>query len=126
MHKPIFSLEAERTLPVQQGLLDRLERARTESGIVLATPTAVKSLALKFLELSRDLAQSHADSMPTGLTFGRVRIALSRGPRRTFGAHDARSELEGQLQLCAKAFRLMQQGALMLDEVRPLYRHLPA
>ena len=116
MPKPIFTFESDRSVPIHRSLLARLERARDASGVVLATPTALKSFSLKFLELAREYAQMPVDDLPAGLSLGKLQLSL--GPRRRFGgAHDAKAECEHQLMLCSKLLRLMNTGALMLDEV---------
>ena len=89
------------SVPLDRSLLARLERARDASGVVLATPTSLKSFSLKFLELAREYAQMPSDDLPTGLSLGKLQLNI--GPRRRFGgADDAKAECEHQLMLCAK------------------------
>lgn len=80
------------------------------SGLVIATPTSLKSFALKFLELSRELANLPLDDAPArfmGVPLG----------RRRFGADRERTAIETQLKVCMQVLRLWRGGAMMLDEV---------
>ena len=55
--KAILSFTFERSAAVEPALLDRLQHARRSAGLVISTPSALKSAVLKFLELARDLAK---------------------------------------------------------------------
>ena len=61
--RPTFLFRYERGDHIDESLLERLERAREEGGLTLAPPTPIKSFALKFLELSREVAQASALSL---------------------------------------------------------------
>ncbi|KAL1504687.1 hypothetical protein AB1Y20_008467 [Prymnesium parvum] len=116
MPKPVFTFLCDRSTQILPSLLASLERARDSSGVVLAAPTALKSFALKFLELTRDYAQVPKTNRRSGLSLSGIQRIL--GPGRLFGDADSiKAEYEQQLFLCSRILRVMNTGALMLDEV---------
>ena len=51
IEKRVYTLVFDRGSEATPSLLDKLETARRGSGVVIATPTTLKSIQLKFLEL---------------------------------------------------------------------------
>ena len=49
--KRVYTLDFDRGSEATPSLLNKLETARRASGVVIATPTTLKSIQLKFLEL---------------------------------------------------------------------------
>ena len=93
--------------------LARLERARDECGVALASPAAIKSFALKFLELARTLALLPTDP-PAAVGLGKLVHRRSAGS--DYFASQA-AECRAQLAVCSQLLALMHGGVAMLDEV---------
>ena len=50
MHKRIFTLQFDRSSEVSSNIFTKLLQSRASRGVVITTPTTVKSMMLKFLE----------------------------------------------------------------------------
>ena len=66
MPRPLFRFAFHRTSILGPELMCRFERAAIESGVMITTPTDVKSIALKLLELTQQLSRLH--SQPDALS----------------------------------------------------------
>ena len=53
MHKRIYTLSFDRSSEIDPALLKKLVSAKVNRGVVITTPTTVKSVMLKFLELMK-------------------------------------------------------------------------
>jgi len=90
MYKRIYTLHFDRSSLPDGSLYNKLRAAISNSGVVVSTPTSVKSVLLKFLELEQILSD----------------VSIPR-PREYEAARD---------QL-ARILRLFKQGVLLMDEV---------
>eukprot|EP00955_Chlamydomonas_euryale_P058801 357215-Chlamydomonas_euryale.AAC.1 len=102
--KPVYTFEFERTSSVDQQLLSKLRQAVNGRAVVVSHPTAVKSFVLKFVELMDTLerAQEKRGAEPGG----------------DGGAAVDLSDLQTQADMCQEVLALMNNGVLLLDEVR--------
>lgn len=85
MYKRIYTLTVERATEVDEKLFLKLANAAENSGIVISTPTAVKSLMLKFLELA-DLANDESRPRPPTIERDLCPSPLARIPLPTSGS----------------------------------------
>ena len=101
---------------MRPSLLARFGRATAESGIVLTTPTDLKSAVLKFLELARELVRLQADASPhrraswMGAVLGG---ALGFGSHRKLEQREARRACAHQLQLCSRLLLSVRQSPVI-------------
>ena len=89
-------------------MLQTLDNARRARGVVVATPTTVKSVALSLLETLRKLESASRDERKSG---GVV-------VKRTSGRKEDRPEaLRSQAETLAGVLKLFRGGVMLLDEV---------
>jgi len=55
VRKPVFTFQFDRTTPITRNLYMKLCKARDSKAVICATPTSIKSLMLKFIEMMRHL-----------------------------------------------------------------------
>eukprot|EP01083_Nonionella_stella_P030773 84290_1 len=90
MHKRIYTLNFDRAVQIGPKLHKKLSNAISTSGVVISTPTAVKSLMLKFLE-NLDMIDDETR------------------PRH--------KDMEKDSAMLSEVVRLFQDGVLLMDEV---------
>jgi hypothetical protein len=90
VEKRVYTLVFDRGSEVPPSLLDKLETARRESGVVIATPTTLKSIQLKFLELLSQIGDVNRPRVP---------------------------EMVEHVEILAKILKLFKTGTLLMDEV---------
>ena len=132
IRRSVVTLEFNRYTSLADGaILGALRKAKENRAIVIASPTSIKSLALKFLEVCHLLDQSYI-AMRDGKTGG----MLARGTElvgRMFTGAKSRSERVADaggltveemdhlraeaLAALAEIFEIFQTGTLILDEV---------
>ena len=109
----------------------KLDYAKRCRAIVLSTPTAVKSLALKFVEICHILDNGEAMKEEASATLARGVTSflktlgffkkkdnsaeLNKLPDKLVDCTPHQLRLKGEL--CARMFKLMEEGVLLLDEV---------
>lgn len=64
MHKRIYTLSFDRTSTADEALFNKLEHARRNRGVVISTPTSIKSIMLKFIEHLHTLNEPSMVSPP--------------------------------------------------------------
>jgi len=132
IRRSVVTLEFNRYTSLSDGaILAALRKAQENRAIVIASPTSIKSLALKFLEVCHLLDQSYIAELEAKagsniVTQGGDFIA------RVFGGAKSRSErvadagglsieeldvLRSEAQCAAEIFEIFQTGTLILDEV---------
>lgn len=94
MVKRVYTLEFERSTIVKPSMSKSLENAVINRGVVVATPTTLKSIMLSYVEVLQHLA----DAEKTGL---KAKIA----------------EKKQQAEELAKILKLFREGIMLLDEV---------
>ena len=94
MTKGVFTFSFDRSSEVHPSIYKKLASAKTARGVVISTPTSVKSLMLKYIEL---------------LTIVRDPAAM-RPPA-----------IEADCAELAKNFRLLRGAVLIMDEVKRLH-----
>ena len=90
VQKRIYTLVFDRGSEVPPALVEKLEAARRESGVVIATPTTLKSIQLKFLELLSQISDVNRPRVP---------------------------QMVEHVEMLVKVLGLFQQGVLLMDEV---------
>ena len=90
VQKRVFTLVFDRGSEVPPTLVEKLETARRESGVVIATPTTLKSIQLKFLELLSQISDVNRPRVP---------------------------EMVDNVEMLVKVLGLFKQGVLLMDEV---------
>ncbi len=94
MVKRIYTLEFERSTIVTPSLRRGLENAAANRGVVVATPTTLKSVMLSYIEVLQHLKEAHLD-----------------------GIRSKVEELKVQAEELAKILTLFKKGIMLLDEV---------
>ena len=131
IRRSVVTLEFNRYTSLADGsILATLRKAKENRAIVISSPTSIKSLALKFLEVCHLLDQSYIADRD-GKTVG----MLAQGAdlvSRVFGGAKSRSErvaeaggltieeintLRSEATAAAEIFEIFQTGTLILDEV---------
>ena len=127
--KPVFTFGFERASTVDEELLHKLEAAVKRRAVVISHPAALKSFALRFIELMHTLdymsraepaarSQNVFEKMAAGI-FTSIRhrsLSLQRQPTAE-EMHSAVLEHRQQVELCRRVLDYFQRGVLVLDEV---------
>lgn len=92
--KRIYTLEYDRSTVVKPSVRRSLQNAVTGRGVVIATPTTIKSIMLSYLEVLQQLKDAHNLAL-------RSRI----------------NDLKTQAEELTKILQLFKNGIMLLDEV---------
>ena len=122
----VLGAACDRSDTADERLLARLEQARQRKAVILASPTSIKSFALKFAEMVFILDQhadasqmSHGgDATAAGGLFG----FILGNKKRAAGEQDVMTEsdlakFKEQVAIFPKIMAVFQSGILLLDEV---------
>jgi hypothetical protein len=130
--KPVYTFTFDRFTQITPVLLRKLEMAVARRAVVCSTPTAVKAIMLKFMEILHRLDSranvEHQAKPSTALStikgafskFSKVAQAMKPGHKRGHSREDDREPeipLEEQVQTALKIFNLFRNGTLIMDEV---------
>ena len=120
--KAIYTLHFERATDVSQDLLDKLHAAIHRRAVVVSTPGALKSFALRFIELAHTLdymsrAEHGKESSVVGSLLRNLVGRFSSAPAKAAKEDDRIVALRGQMRLCKQVLGLFQSGILVLDEI---------
>eukprot|EP01038_Epipyxis_sp_PR26KG_P004031 gene4031-5768_t len=94
MVKRIYTLEFDRSTTVKPSMRRSLENAASNRGVVVATPTTLKSIMLSYIEVLQHLKES-----------------------QSLGMRTKAEELKTQADELAKILKLFNDGVMLLDEV---------
>jgi hypothetical protein len=94
MVKRIYTLEFDRSTTVRPAMRRSLENAARNRGVVVATPTTIKSIMLSYVEVLQHLKEAYA-----------------------LGVKSKLEELKLQAEELAKILSLFREGVMLLDEV---------
>jgi hypothetical protein len=94
MVKRIYTLEFDRSTAVKPAMRRSLENAAANRGVVVATPTTLKSIMLSYVEVLQNIKEAH-----------------------TIGVRSKLEELKGQATELSKILSLFKSGIMLLDEV---------
>jgi thiol-disulfide isomerase/thioredoxin len=94
MVKRIYTLDFERSTVVKPAMSKSLENAAINRGVVVCTPTTLKSVMLSYVEVLQRLKEANASGLKTKL-----------------------SEYKTQAEELAKILELFRTGVMLLDEV---------
>jgi hypothetical protein len=138
MPKNVFTFTCSRSSEVDSFLVEKLQKAQRDCGIILSTPRAVKSLMLRYVEncfglqttkfemraktmhMQKLLALEHAeveDSWKQFIDYQRVQLEAHRARINLKACRDHASSLENKQRLLGKALRLFQGSIALIDEV---------
>ena len=115
VRKAIFTFSFDRSSAITKDLYMKLVKAKDSRAIICATPTSVKSLMLKLIEMLRQLEAAKSAAKRTRPSF----FSLSKAARR---AKDSQiiKELKvnpEDVYYCVEILKLFKAGVLLLDEV---------
>ena len=114
--KPVYTFAFERALDVTDGLLLKLSTtAVARRAVVCTTPAALKSFALKFLEVVHTLdyiARKETDKKDSFI--GALKLSWAKEKSTDHARLGVHHE---QARRCCAVAAVMQRGVLMLDEV---------
>ena len=125
LQKQVYTFVYDRFTPPTNSLLQKLLKAKAARGIVVATPTALKSFTLKFVETCNAIVELKA-SIETGKETADLSYLTLLGRRigdrlklKEQGDQDraALDALTHQAELCVRILALFHSGTLLLDEV---------
>jgi hypothetical protein len=94
MVKRIYTLDFDRSTTVRPSMRRSLENAARNRGVVVATPTTVKSVMLSYVEVLQHLKEAYS-----------------------LGVRSKLDELKVQAEELAKILKLFKDGVMLLDEV---------
>eukprot|EP01033_Poteriospumella_lacustris_P010457 gene10460-7435_t len=94
MVKRIYTLDFERSTVVKPSMSKSLENAAINRGVVVCTPTTLKSVMLSYVEVLQRLKEANANGLKTKL-----------------------AEYKTQAQQLSKILELFRTGVMLLDEV---------
>jgi thiol-disulfide isomerase/thioredoxin len=94
MVKRIYTLDFDRSTTVRPAMRRSLENAARNRGVVVATPTTIKSIMLSYVEVLQRLKESYS-----------------------LGVKSKLEELKLQASELAKILSLFREGVMLLDEV---------
>jgi len=119
VRRSVYTLQFDRFTTVSEGLRRKLTRAKSDRAVVVSTPSAVKSLYLKFVELLSDI-----DREDRGETVKERRgsFTLSKITRMLgFKNHNVKvtraEERTNQIRILLDVLKMFRTGVLLLDEV---------
>lgn len=127
LQKHVYTFDYDRWTAPTTSLLQKLVKAKTSRGVVVTTPTAIKSFTLKFIEtanavveLKAAMAAGTVDQSKIGF-MGLLGRKFSRQARlQENQAKVNRQALDGlqhQAELCVRMLSLFRSGTVLLDEV---------
>jgi len=118
VRKPVFTFSFGRGTKVNRDLYMKLVKARESKAVICATPTSIKSLMLKFIEMMRHLDQKHGPKTSTSTSFFES-LSLSSIAKR-FREQSVIVEMKvgpEDVYYCVQILKLFKDGVLLLDEV---------
>jgi hypothetical protein len=117
-NKPIYTFQFSRQTRITGAIVTKLSHARDVKAVMMASPTSVKSFAIKFIELL-----SECDEFESRRAEGKDHrrrkgfwASLIGGPIAETDT-DPRPILLQQASACSRAMQLFKEGILLLDEV---------
>jgi hypothetical protein len=120
--KAVYTFHFERATDVSEALLQKLQATVHRRAVVVSTPTALKSFALRFIELAHTLDYMSRAEPGKEHNFNNlvrnVQQLLFAGRGGRPDKEDGRLyELRKQVGLCHEILGLFKGGVLVLDEV---------
>jgi hypothetical protein len=94
MVKRIYTLDFDRSTTVRPAMRRSLENAARNRGVVVATPTTIKSVSLSYIEVLQQLKEAYS-----------------------LGVRSKLDELKVQAEELSKILQLFKEGVMLLDEV---------
>ncbi|CAK0904785.1 unnamed protein product [Prorocentrum cordatum] len=120
MPKPVITLSFTRLSPASKDFQRRLEAAVQSRAVVVATPTSLKSVLLKMVELVIQLDASRqsrqAESTGTGAWFGWMTGGSRTHRQEQLSPEEEVAKME-ETHTCGQVLRMFHEGAVLLDEV---------
>lgn len=121
VRKPIYTLTFTRTQRVDESLVLKLQRARDSAAVVVAGPTASKSIVLKLMLDVHTLDQSNIVAAELkrdwATKFGNM-LGFEAAPPDERVLDEAQHEIvRKEIGCCVRVLEMMKSGALILDEV---------
>lgn len=125
IRKPVFTFQFDRYSEVTPELLFKLRTARNLRAVVVASPTAIKSFTLKFIEQCHNLNRqknivAEKDILARNRRYN-IRALLGLSDSKTISAGEM-NELQlksarNQADICEKILNIFQSSVEIMDEV---------
>ena len=117
-NKPIYTFQFSRQTRITGAIVTKLKHARDTKAVLIASPTSVKSFAIKFVELLSEVDE-YESRRAEGKDQRRRRgfWASLIGGAMSDTEPDPRPILLQQASACSNAIQLLKEGILLLDEV---------
>ncbi|CAM9378411.1 unnamed protein product [Chrysoparadoxa australica] len=126
LKKPVYVFYFDRFLALTPSLLQKVHQATAQRAVMLTTPTSVKALMLKYVELLHKLEEARLrQDEVEGDALGNSRA--SRGFRRALGLRkrwmgksehfESVDDLKQQVSIGTKLLECFRSASLLLDEV---------
>jgi len=121
--KRIYTLQFDRNTQVTRELRRNLETAVTSRGIVVATPTAIKSVLLSYIEVLTKIEDANRLGIPldeASLAASGIHKQAARANESALSEIPGKQEhlsLERQVVELEKVLQLFRSGSMLLDEV---------
>ena len=118
VRKPIFTFNFDRSSPISRELYMKLCKARDMKAVMCATPTSVKSLFLRFIEMMRLLERSKFGGVrqKEGF-FGGLRLSRIAQKFRDRAVTQEIKVNPEDIYYSTEILKLFKSGVLLLDEV---------
>ena len=117
-NKAVLTFHFDRFMTVTEGLYRKLHHARETRSVVVTTPTAIKSFALKFVEICHTLDGASIPAEKTKKSGFKALFGLSREDVKGRELDAAAiAGLRKEAALCIHIIDIFRSGALLLDEV---------
>ena len=118
VRKPIFTFNFDRSSPISRELYMKLCKARDMKAVMCATPTSVKSLFLRFIEMIRLLERSKfGDVRQKEGFFGGLRLSRIAQKFRDRAVTQELKVNPEDIYYSIEILKLFKNGVLLLDEV---------
>jgi len=122
LQKQVYTFAYDRFKPPEESLLRKLKKAKSSRGIVIATPTTLKSFALKFVETCNAIQETKRalhDNSKEPRTFSLLALVGKKTNQQLEdeSLQSVLSSLQKQARLCCQILTLFKEGTLLLDEV---------
>ena len=122
LQKQVYTFAYDRFKPPDESLLRKLKKAKSSRGIVIATPTTLKSFALKFVETCNAIQETKRainDNDKEPRTFSLLALVGKKTEQQLEeeSLQTVLASLQKQARLCCQILTLLKEGTLLLDEV---------
>ena len=113
LQKQVYTFAYDRFKPPEESLLRKLKKAKSSRGIVIATPTTLKSFALKFVETCNAIQETKRalhDNSKEPRTFSLLALVGKKTNQQLeMNRCKVLSSLQKQARLCCQILTLFKE-----------------